>query len=31
MIHAGHGEFPRMVIALRDPEDAFYQTVRPSI
>lgn len=28
MIHAGHGEFPRMVIALRDPEDAFYQTAR---
>jgi len=28
MIHAGHGEFPRMVIALRDAEDAFYQTAR---
>lgn len=28
IIHAGHGEFPRMVIALRDPEDAFYQVVR---
>jgi 2-oxoglutarate ferredoxin oxidoreductase subunit alpha len=28
IIHAGHGEFPRMVIALRDPEDAFYQTAR---
>ena len=28
MIHAGHGEFPRMVIALRDVEDAFYQTAR---
>lgn len=28
VIHAGHGEFPRMVIALRDPEDAFYQTAR---
>ena len=28
MIHAGHGEFPRMVIALRNPEDAFYQTAR---
>ncbi|MGM0397180.1 MAG: 2-oxoacid:acceptor oxidoreductase subunit alpha [Bacillota bacterium] len=28
MIHAGHGEFPRMVIALRNPEDAFYQTGR---
>ena len=28
MIHAGHGEFPRMVIALRNVEDAFYQTAR---
>lgn len=28
IIHAGHGEFPRMVMALRDPEDAFYQTAR---
>lgn len=28
VIHSGHGEFPRMVIALRHPEDAFYQTVR---
>lgn len=28
LIHAGHGEFPRMVIALRNPEDAFYQTAR---
>ena len=28
VIHAGHGEFPRMVIALRTPEDAFYQTAR---
>lgn len=28
IIHAGHGEFPRMVIALRDQEDAFYQTAR---
>ncbi len=27
-ISAGHGEFPKMVIAVRDPEDAFYQTVR---
>ena len=26
MIHAGHGEFPRMIMALRSPEDAFYQT-----
>ena len=28
MIHAGHGEFPRMVIALRSPDDAFYQAGR---
>lgn len=28
LIHAGHGEFPRMVISLRSPEDAFYQTAR---
>lgn len=28
VIHAGHGEFPRMVIALRNPEDAFYQAAR---
>lgn len=28
LIHAGHGEFPRMVIALRNVEDAFYQTTR---
>ncbi|NLV77023.1 MAG: 2-oxoacid:acceptor oxidoreductase subunit alpha, partial [Tissierellia bacterium] len=28
MIHAGHGEFPRMIMALRSPEDAFYQTAR---
>ena len=28
VIHAGHGEFPKMVIALRNPEDAFYQTAR---
>lgn len=28
MMHAGHGEFPRMVIAIRDPKDAFYQTAR---
>lgn len=27
-IHAGHGEFPRMVISLRTPNDAFYQTAR---
>ena len=28
VIHAGHGEFTRMVIALKDVEDAFYQTAR---
>ncbi|WP_422486832.1 2-oxoacid:acceptor oxidoreductase subunit alpha [Gudongella sp. DL1XJH-153] len=28
VIHAGHGEFPRMVITLRNPEDAFYQAAR---
>ncbi len=28
VIHASHGEFPRMVIALRDHADAFYQTAR---
>jgi len=28
VIHAGHGEFTRMVIALRDVVDAFYQTAR---
>ena len=28
VIHASQGEFPLMVIALRDQEDAFYQTVR---
>ncbi|WP_315116509.1 2-oxoacid:acceptor oxidoreductase subunit alpha [uncultured Clostridium sp.] len=28
LIHAGHGEFPRMVIAVRNVEDAFYQTAR---
>lgn len=28
IIHAGHGEFPRMVISLRTAEDAFYQTSR---
>jgi len=28
VIHAGHGEFARLVIALRDPNDAFYQTIR---
>lgn len=28
VINSSQGEFPRMVIALRSPEDAFYQTVR---
>lgn len=28
IIFASHGEFPRMVIAVKNPEDAFYQTVR---
>jgi 2-oxoglutarate ferredoxin oxidoreductase subunit alpha len=28
VINASQGEFPRMVIALRYPEDCFYQTVR---
>ncbi len=28
IIHAGHGEFPKMVISLRTAEDAFYQTAR---
>ena len=28
VISASQGEFPRMVIALRNPEDAFYQTMR---
>lgn len=28
VIHASQGEFPRMVIALRHQEDAFYQTAR---
>lgn len=28
VISASQGEFPRMVIALRNPEDAFYQTIR---
>lgn len=28
MIHAGHGEFPRMIIALRSTDDAFYQAAR---
>lgn len=28
LIHSGHGEFPKKVIAVRNAEDAFYQTVR---
>jgi len=28
LIHNGHGEYPRKVIAVRNAEDAFYQTVR---
>lgn len=28
LIHGGHGEFPRKIIAVRNAEDAFYQTVR---
>lgn len=28
VISASHGEFPRMVIAMKNPEDCFYQTVR---
>lgn len=28
MIHSGHGDFPKMVISLRNGEDAFYQTAR---
>lgn len=28
VINASQGEFPRMVIALRNPQDAFYQTAR---
>lgn len=28
LIHNGHGEYPRKVIALRNAKDAFYQTVR---
>ena len=28
VISASQGEFPRMIIALRDHEDAFYQTIR---
>ena len=28
LLTASHGEIPRMVIALRSPKDAFYQTIR---
>jgi 2-oxoglutarate ferredoxin oxidoreductase subunit alpha len=28
VIHAGHGEFPRLVLAASDPKDAFHKTVR---
>ncbi len=28
MVHLGHGEFPKMLISLRNGEDAFYQTAR---
>ncbi|MBW2469783.1 MAG: 2-oxoacid:acceptor oxidoreductase subunit alpha [Deltaproteobacteria bacterium] len=28
VIHAGHGEFPKLVLAASDPLDAFYKTVR---
>ncbi len=28
VIHSGHGEFPKKVIAIRNAEDGFYQTVR---
>lgn len=28
LIHGGHGEFPRKIIAIRSVEDAFHQTVR---
>jgi 2-oxoglutarate ferredoxin oxidoreductase subunit alpha len=28
VIHAGHGEFPRLVLAASDPIDAFHKTVR---
>lgn len=27
-IHAGHGEFPKVVMAPADPQDAFFKTVR---
>ncbi|MDP4144028.1 MAG: 2-oxoacid:acceptor oxidoreductase subunit alpha [Bacillota bacterium] len=28
VLFSGHGEYPKMVIAVRNPEDAFYQTAR---
>lgn len=28
MVSASHGEIPRMIISLKNPEDAFYQTIR---
>ena len=28
IVSASHGEFPRLVIALKNPRDAFYQTIR---
>lgn len=28
VLTAGHGEFPKMIISIRNPEDAFYQTAR---
>ena len=28
VIHAGHGEFPKLVLAASDPQDAFHKTVR---
>lgn len=28
VLTAGHGEFPRMVLSVKNPEDAFYQTAR---
>lgn len=28
LLHASQDEFPRMILAVRDPEDAYYQTIR---
>lgn len=28
VVHASHGEFPRMIVAPRNAEDAFFQTIR---